>query len=108
MLGLLVKFGDLGRGLGSDPPTVTEGRTLAAPREEPSLSPTVFLCVCLGGRRLGSLPFLGAGTHASSAGRRLLEGLSLVEEARQRASSCSPFLFFFETSWAGDPHWCQA
>lgn len=72
MLGLLVKFEDLGRGLGSDPPNKKEGRTLAAPKEEPSPSPT-FFCVCPGSHGLGSLPFLGAGTHARLAVRRPLE-----------------------------------
>lgn len=106
MLGLLVKFGDLGRGLGSDPPSTIEGRTPAAPREEPSFSPTVFLCVP---RRPPAGQFaVPGGGHSCQPGRQAaLEGLSLVEEARQRASSCSLFSLL-ETSWSGDPHWCQA
>lgn len=84
MLGLLVKFGDLGRGLGSDPPNKIEGRTLAAPREEPSPSPT-FFCVCPGSHRLGSLQFLGGGHSCQAGSQAALGGLSLGEEARQRS-----------------------
>lgn len=105
MLRLLVKFGDLGRDLGSDPPNKIEGRTPAAPREEPSPSPT-FFCVC---------PAATGWAVCRSWGRARMPGWQSGGPWRTQFGRGgppeSPFLFalsLFETSWAGDPHWWQA
>lgn len=107
MLGLLVKFGDLGRGLGVRSSKHDRGEDSSGP-EGGAQSLTHGFSVSVPRRQPAAQFAVPGGGHSCQPGRQAALWRSQFGRGGPPESQFLLALSLVETSWAGDPHWCQA